>query len=139
MPKTPCMHIGVYTGFSLLATILALPVPDDGKNYEIGLPVIEKAGYHGTFDFVFMDADKSNCMNYHMRLIDLVKVCRLIGYDNTLWNGPVAVPTDTPMANYIRNNRDFVIELNSALAVDPMIEICMLSVGDGVTLCPHIS
>ncbi|WOH02289.1 hypothetical protein DCAR_0521678 [Daucus carota subsp. sativus] len=151
------MEIGVYTGYSLLATALALP--HDGKilamdinreNYEIGLPLIEKAGslirlilerekYHGSFDFVFVDADKNNYINYHKRLIDLVKVGGLIGYDNTLWNGSVTVPADTPMAQYIRNSRGFVIELNSALAVDPRIEICMLPVGDGVTLCRRIS
>ena len=95
--------------------------------------------YHGSFDFVFVDADKNNYINYHKRLIDLVKVGGLIGYDNTLWNGSVTVPADTPMAQYIRNSRGFVIELNSALAVDPRIEICMLPVGDGVTLCRRIS
>jgi len=36
---------------------------------------------HGTFDFVFVDADKDNYLNYHERLIKLVKVGGLIGYD----------------------------------------------------------
>ncbi|CAH9100363.1 unnamed protein product, partial [Cuscuta europaea] len=114
------MEIGVFTGYSLLATALA--IPHDGKilamdinreNYELGLPVIEKAGVahkidfrgepampildqlvqdptnHGTYDFVFVDADKDNYINYHKRLIELVKVGGLIGYDNTLWNGSV--------------------------------------------------
>ncbi|KAK8561304.1 hypothetical protein V6N13_149522 [Hibiscus sabdariffa] len=122
------MEIGVYTGYSLLATALALP--DDGKkNYELGLPVIQKAGVahkiefregpampvldkfvedeknHGSYDFIFVDADKDNYINYHERLIKLVKVGGLIGYDNTLWNG---------------------------------VEICMLPVGDGITLCRRI-
>ncbi|PIA46210.1 hypothetical protein AQUCO_01500020v1 [Aquilegia coerulea] len=164
------MEIGVFTGYSLLATALALP--EDGKilamdinreNYEIGLPVIEKAGvahkidfregpalpvldqmledgkYHGTYDFIFVDADKDNYINYHKRLLDLVKIGGLIGYDNTLWNGSVVAPADAPMRKYVRYYRDFVIELNKALAADPRIEICQLPVGDGITLCRRIS
>nr|AFK36713.1 unknown [Lotus japonicus] len=83
------IEIGVFTGYSLLSTALALP--EDGKilaldvsreYYELGLPIIEKAGVahkidfregpalpvldelledesnKGTFDFVFVDADK---------------------------------------------------------------------------------
>ncbi|XP_022015859.1 caffeoyl-CoA O-methyltransferase 1 [Helianthus annuus] len=163
------MEIGVFTGYSLLATALALP--DDGKilamdinreNYEMGLPIIEKAGvahkiefkegpampildemiadekYHGTFDFIFVDADKDNYINYHKRLIDLVKVGGLIGYDNTLWNGSVVSPPDAPMRKYVRYYRDFVLEFNKALSADARIEICMLPVGDGITLCRRI-
>ncbi|XP_039040808.1 caffeoyl-CoA O-methyltransferase-like [Hibiscus syriacus] len=188
------MEIGVYTGYSLLAT--ALVSPDDGnivflandwiyplktreispsfclfkilamdinrENYELGLPVIQKAGVahkidfkegpampvldelvqdeknHGSFDFIFVDADKDNYINYHKRLIELVKVGGLIGYDNTLWNGSVVAPPDAPLRKYVRYYRDFVLELNKALAVDPRIEICIIPVGDGITLCRRI-
>ncbi|EMS59880.1 Caffeoyl-CoA O-methyltransferase 2 [Triticum urartu] len=185
------MEIGVYTGYSLLATALA--IPDDGtvssltsplpdpplpihqetetgmkqilamdinrENYELGLPCIEKAGVahkidfregpalpvldalledeanHGTFDFVFVDADKDNYLNYHERLMKLVKLGGLLGYDNTLWNGSVVLPADAPMRKYIRYYRDFVLDLNKALAADQRVEICQLPVGDGITLC----
>ncbi|KAD3640910.1 hypothetical protein E3N88_30133 [Mikania micrantha] len=153
------MEIGVYTGYSLLSTALALP--DDGKilaldinreNYEIGLPIIEKAGvahkidfregpalpvldkmiedekFHGSFDFIFVDADKDNYLNYHKRLIDLVKIGGVIGYDNTLWNGSLVAPPDAPLRKYVRYYRDFVLELNKALAVDPRVEICQLPI-----------
>ncbi|XP_031094350.1 caffeoyl-CoA O-methyltransferase-like [Ipomoea triloba] len=163
------MEIGVYTGYSLLATALALP--HDGKilamdinreNYELGLPVIQKAGvahkiefkegpalpvldqmiqdgkYQGSYDFIFVDADKDNYLNYHKRLIDLVKVGGLIGYDNTLWNGSVVAPADAPLRKYVRYYRDFVLELNKELAADPRIEICQLPVGDGITLCRRV-
>ncbi|KAL9461371.1 hypothetical protein AB3S75_004381 [Citrus x aurantiifolia] len=163
------MEIGVFTGYSLLATALA--IPDDGKilalditkeHYEKGLPIIQKAGvahkidfregpalplldqliqdekYHGTFDFVFVDADKDNYINYHKRLIELVKVGGVIGYDNTLWGGSVVAAPDADLDEHILYLRDFVKELNKALAVDPRIEICQLSIADGVTLCRRI-
>ncbi|CAO2813938.1 unnamed protein product [Amaranthus hypochondriacus] len=164
------MEIGVYTGYSLLATALALP--DDGKilamdinreNFELGLPVMQKAGVahkidfregpalplldqlledpknHGSYDFIFVDADKDNYWNYHKRLIDLVKVGGLIGYDNTLWNGSVVAPPDAPMRKYVRYYRDFVLEFNKSIAADPRVEICQLPVGDGVTLCRRVN
>ncbi|KAH9663619.1 Caffeoyl-CoA O-methyltransferase 1 [Citrus sinensis] len=163
------MEIGVFTGYSLLATALA--IPDDGKilalditkeHYEKGLPIIQKAGvahkidfregpalplldqliqdekYHGTFDFVFVDADKNNYINYHKRLIELVKVGGVIGYDNTLWGGSVVAQPDADLDELILGWRDSVQELNKALAVDPRIEICQLSIADGVTLCRRI-
>ena len=43
-----------------------------------------------SFDFAYVDADKDNYMNYHERLMKLVKVGGLIVYDNTLWQGTVA-------------------------------------------------
>lgn len=86
-----------------------------------------------------MDADKDNYLNYHKRLIELVKVGGLIAYDNTLWKGSVVAPPDAPLRKYVRDYRDFVLELNKALAADPRIEICMLPVADGITLCRRIS
>ncbi|KNA14162.1 hypothetical protein SOVF_110060 [Spinacia oleracea] len=114
------LEIGVFTGYSLLTTALALP--DDGKviafdpdreAYEVGLPYIKKAGVEhkidfvqgpampflndmitngkeGIFDFAFVDADKENYIKYHEPLLKLVKVGGVIAYDNTLWFGSVA-------------------------------------------------
>ncbi|CAI0628445.1 unnamed protein product [Linum tenue] len=114
------IEIGVYTGYSLLAT--AISTPPDAKItaidpvrswYEIGLPFIIKAGIEdkidfiqsqalpildnlllvrkeGSFDFAFVDADKQNYGNYHERLMKLVKVGGVMVYDNTLWGGTVA-------------------------------------------------
>ncbi|CAI8583048.1 unnamed protein product [Vicia faba] len=164
------LEIGVFTGYSLLSTALALP--SDGKilaldvsreYYELGLPIIEKSGVvdkiefregpalpvldeliqdennNGAFDFVFVDADKDNYLNYHKRVIELVKVGGLIGYDNTLWSGSVAASSNAPMLDYIKRLRGYVIELNKYLAHDSRIEICQLPVGDGITLCRRIN
>ena len=99
----------------------ALPVLDQ---------MIEAGKYHGTFDFIFVDADY---FNYHERFIELVKVGGVFDYDNTLWNGSVVTPPDAPLRKY------FVLELNRASAADPRIEICQLPVGDGITPGRRIS
>lgn len=163
------MELGVYTGYSLLSTALALP--DDGKiiaidmnraNYELGAPVIERAGVshkidfreglilplldemlqeeknHGCFDFVFVDADKDNYTKYHERLLKLVRVGGVIGYDNTLWNGSLVAPEDAPFPKYIRHYRPFILELNRVLAADQRIEISQIPIGDGITLCRRV-
>ncbi|GKE07553.1 caffeoyl-CoA O-methyltransferase-like protein [Tanacetum coccineum] len=66
---------------------------------------------------------------YIGRLIDLAKVGRVIGYENTLWNGSLIAPSDAPLKKYVRYYKDFVLALNRALAVDPRAEICQLPVG----------
>ncbi|MCO5590639.1 hypothetical protein L7F22_044611 [Adiantum nelumboides] len=164
------IELGVYTGYSLLSTALALP--ENGKiiamdihrqNYGLGVPFMKKAGVHHKidfregqgitlleelmqdeknldfFDFVFVDADKDNYINYHERIMKLVKVQGLIGYDNTLWNGSVAAPDDAPFPKYVKYYKPFVLQLNQALAADPRIEISMVPVGDGITLCRRLA
>ncbi|PQP96709.1 caffeoyl-CoA O-methyltransferase [Prunus yedoensis var. nudiflora] len=139
------MEIGVYTGYSLLATALALP--QDGKilamdinreNYEQGLPIIQNVGVSHKIDF-----REGPALPVLDQMIEDGKYHGtfggVIGYDNTLWNGSVAAPPDAPLRKYVRFYRDFVLELNWDLAVDPRIEICQLPVGDGITLCRRIS
>ncbi|KAK6941415.1 Class I-like SAM-dependent O-methyltransferase [Dillenia turbinata] len=115
------IEVGVYAGYSFLLT--ALTIPDDGeiiaidinrRTYEIGLPIIIRAGVghkikffdpqalpvlgklleDGVSTFAFVDADKDNYKNYHERLIKLVKVGGILMYDNTLWGGTVAWPEE---------------------------------------------
>ncbi|KAL8053740.1 hypothetical protein ABFS82_05G096000 [Erythranthe guttata] len=162
------IEVGVFTGYSLLTTALALP--DDGKiiaidpdreAYETGLPFIQKAnmahkiqfiqsdafkvmeqlktnGEEGTFDFAFVDADKQNYIHYHEQLLKLVKVGGIIAYDNTLWSGTVAASDDDEMAEYLRRVRVDIMQLNSFLAADSRIELAQLSIGDGLTLCRRV-
>ncbi|GLJ31609.1 hypothetical protein SUGI_0634570 [Cryptomeria japonica] len=163
------LEIGVFTGYSLLCTALALPT--DGKvigidinrePYDLGRPIIESAGIAhkidfregpalpildefiqheemvGCFDFAFVDADKHNALNYHERLLRLVKIGGLICFDNSLWCGTVAGCVAT-LPEQVINATHYVIELNKALAADKRIEICQLPIGDGLTLCRRIS
>ncbi|KAL7240150.1 hypothetical protein ACSBR2_005925 [Camellia fascicularis] len=115
------MEIGVFTGYSLLTTALALP--HDGQEGKLKME----------FDFVFVDADKPNYINYHEQAIKLVKVGGVIAYDNTLYRGSVVSNEEVP--ERFRANQKPIIELNKHLASDPRIEIAQISIGDGVTLC----
>ncbi|KAG4391632.1 hypothetical protein GLYMA_05G223400v4 [Glycine max] len=115
------IEVGVFTGYSLLLT--ALTIPDDGKpsNKE-------------SFDFAFVDADKDNYWNYHERLLKLVKIGGLIIYDNTLWGGTVAWPEeDVPVPK--RKFRQATLAFNKAIADDSRVEISVVSIGDGFTIC----
>ncbi|KAL6180103.1 hypothetical protein ACLB2K_045981 [Fragaria x ananassa] len=162
------LELGVFTGYSLLTTALALPadgkitaIDPDKEAYEVGLPFIQKAGvehkidfFHsdafsvlndlitngkeeGSFDFVFVDADKDNYINYHELLLKLVKVGGIIAYDNTLWFGSVAEPEEM-VEKPLRPGRSHVIELNKFLAGDSRVELAFVSIGDGLSLCRRL-
>ncbi|KAG2410934.1 caffeoyl-CoA O-methyltransferase [Vigna angularis] len=159
------IEVGVFTGYSLLLTALTIPddgkiiaLDPDREAYEIGLPFIKKAGVEhkidfiqspalpvldklleddsnkDSFDFAFVDADKDNYWNYHERLLKLVKIGGLIIYDNTLWGGTVAWPEeDVPIPK--RKYRQAVVAFNKAIADDSRVEISVVSIGDGFTIC----
>ncbi|PRQ21171.1 putative flavonoid 3',5'-methyltransferase [Rosa chinensis] len=57
------LELGVFTGYSLLTTALALPadgkitaIDPDKEAYEVGLPFIQKAGVEHKIDFFHSDA-----------------------------------------------------------------------------------
>ncbi|XP_062198909.1 tricin synthase 1-like [Phragmites australis] len=165
------IEVGVFTGYSLLATALALP--DDGKivaidvsreSYDqIGSPVIERAGVahkidfrvglalpvldqlvaeegnKGKFDFAFVDADKVNFLNYHERLLRLVRVGGLIAYDNTLWGGSVAASPGEPLSEQDRALAALTRDFNAAIAADRRVHVCQLAIADGLTLCRRVA
>lgn len=109
------LDIGVFTGYSALAIALVLPLDGQiiacdideettniarhfwqkaGVSHKIDLrlaPALETldkliaAGESNTFDFAFIDADKSNYENYYERALWLVKSGGLIAIDNVLW------------------------------------------------------
>ncbi|RLM86835.1 hypothetical protein C2845_PM04G19450 [Panicum miliaceum] len=140
------IEVGVFTG-SWPSTLPA--------RARIGSPVIEKAGVahkvdsrvglalpvldqmvaeenKGAFDFAFVDADKVNFLNYHERLLQLVRVGGLIAYDNTLWGGSVVAIPDEPLAAATR-------EFNAAIAADRRVRVCQLAVANGLTLCRRVA
>lgn len=92
----------------------------------------------GTFDFAFVDADKENYVNYHERIIKLVKVGGLLVYDNTLWGGRVAWPEEE-VPPHAKPGREAAIEFNKTITKDSRVEFALTSIGDGLSICRRIA
>jgi len=82
----------------------------------------------GSFDFAFIDADKTGADHYYERCLVLLRAGGVIAVDNTLWSGAVA--------DAKRRDRDTLAlrRLNGKLRDDARVDACLLTVGDGVTL-----
>jgi predicted O-methyltransferase YrrM len=80
-----------------------------------------------TFDLVFIDADKENCVNYFGKVINLVRPGGLIITDNTLRRGEVIQPNPGPGAMGI-------IAYNKLVAGDSRVESLLIPVDDGITI-----
>ncbi|KAL4303865.1 hypothetical protein GQ457_10G017160 [Hibiscus cannabinus] len=91
----------------------------------------------GSFDFAFVDADKDNYLNYHERLLKLVKVGGLIVFDNTLWGGTVAQPEEA-IPRLRKETWRSIIEFNKSISTDQRVEISLAPLGDGITICRRI-
>ncbi|HWZ32463.1 MAG TPA: class I SAM-dependent methyltransferase [Bryobacteraceae bacterium] len=152
------LEVGVFTGYSSLAVALALPADgrivacdvneeytavarrywkEAGVEHKIDLhlrPALETLrellaeGRQSSFDFAFIDADKSNYEHYYESALELLRPGGLVMIDNVLWSGRVADPQENdPDTLAIR-------ALNKKLHADSRVTLSMLSIGDGVTL-----
>jgi len=152
------LEVGVFTGYSSLVTALALPPEGriialdvsaefteiaqrywhkanvaDKIDLRIG-PALETldeliaSGAQNTFDFAFIDADKTNYYAYYEKCLQLVHTGGLIAIDNVLWGGQV-------IDLEIQNTRTNAIrEFNEKLAQDERIFLSVLPIADGLTL-----
>ncbi len=152
------IEIGVYTGYSALSVALALPDDgriigcdineewtsiarrywrEAGVDGKIDLRLapalatldgLISSGQGNQFDFVFIDADKTNYANYFERALVLLRPGGLIGVDNVLWYGRVIDSSfDDPDTRAIR-------AFNEQLRSDDRVWLSMLPVRDGLTL-----
>jgi predicted O-methyltransferase YrrM len=152
------LELGVFTGYSALSVALALPPDgkliacdvneewtsmarrywqEAGVAHKIALriaPALETLdkllanGEAGSFDFVFIDADKENYANYYERSLELVRHGGLIVIDNVLWSGRVADPNEQDMDTVA------IRRFNTKLHFDERIALSMLPLADGLTL-----
>ena len=151
-----CLEIGTFTGYSALA--VALAIPENGRIVccdiseewtAIGRSFWQKAGVDRkidlrigpalrtldelrketrNFDFVFIDADKTNYANYYEACLPMLRPGGILAVDNTLWSGWVA--------DRGHHDDDTVAlrKFNDKLHSDDRVEIALLPLGDGVTL-----
>ncbi|MGH7001108.1 MAG: class I SAM-dependent methyltransferase [Stellaceae bacterium] len=86
------------------------------------------SGGAGTFDYVFIDADKENYDAYYEQSLGLVRQGGLIVFDNMLWGGAVA--------DGRKRDADTLAlkAINAKLHNDRRIDLSLLYIGDGVTL-----
>lgn len=152
------LEIGVFTGYSSLAIALVLPndgklvACDTSEEYtniarkywqeakiahKIDLqiaPAIETLdklidnGEGETFDFAFIDADKSNYDLYYEKSLQLVRKGGIIAIDNVLWDGQVAD------FNIQDNRTKKIRELNIKIHQDSRVNLSLVPIGDGLTL-----
>jgi len=152
------LEIGTFTGMSALAVARALPEDgqlvccdlseewtavarrhwaEAGLSAKVDLrlgPAHETLagllgqGQAGSFDFAFIDADKTGYDTYYEDCLRLVRPGGLIVLDNMLWSGAVVDPdAQDPDSVALR-------ALNMKIRDDSRVEACLLSVGDGVLL-----
>lgn len=145
------LEIGTFSGYSALSMAEALP--GDGElitcelneryediarsffdrsdhGHKISLkmgPALETIDkLKGTFDFVFLDADKVNYINYYKKVLPIINSGGLIVIDNVLWSGDVLEPSDEKSKT--------IDKLNNIIKEDSRVEQVMLTVRDGLTL-----
>jgi predicted O-methyltransferase YrrM len=85
-------------------------------------------GESDTFDFAFIDADKSNYDTYYEYALKLVRRNGLIAVDNTLWSGKVIDPTDQTADTLA------IRALNEKIHGDDRVDATLLPIADGLTL-----
>ena len=152
------IEIGVFTGYSALSVALALPEDGEliacdvneewtavarrywalaGVDSKIRLRLAPAGetldallaeGRAGEFDLAFIDADKVSYERYFEGCLALLRPGGLVLIDNVLWSGAVIDPEDCS------EDTRAIRSLNAKLGDDPRVEICMLPIGDGLTL-----
>jgi caffeoyl-CoA O-methyltransferase len=152
------IEVGVFTGYSSTCVAMALPADgrivacdisekwtqiarrywrEAGVEEKIDLRLapasdtldaLLREGQAGSFDFAFIDADKTGYARYYDRCFELLRPGGLIAVDNTLWYARVIDET-------VQDEDTVALRaFNRKLAADTRIDLVLLPVGDGLTL-----
>ena len=153
-----CLEVGTFTGYSALVVASALPedgrivccdVSDEwtsiARRYwaEAGvdrkidlrlgpagdtLAALLRSGGPESFDFAFIDADKSAYDGYYEACLQLVRPGGVIAIDNVLWSGKVVDDTVSD------GDTTALRALNEKIGQDRRVVACLLTVRDGIML-----
>jgi predicted O-methyltransferase YrrM len=152
------LELGTFTGYSALAMSLALPEDgqlitcdlskewtkkthafwqEAQQDHKISLrlgPALDtlhsliNEGWEQKFDFIFIDADKTNYLNYYELALKLISPNGLIAIDNVLWDGQVLDPND------VSGQTREIKKLNDLIKNDKRVFVSMLAIADGLFL-----
>jgi predicted O-methyltransferase YrrM len=148
------LEIGTFAGYSALCMAEGLAEGALLHTYEIddeledftrpwieGSPYGDKVCFHignaleevpqlgEVFDFVFMDGDKRQYMEYYEMILQHTSSGALILADNTLWDGHVVDKA------YLNDRQTVAInEFNAFVAADKRVEKLILPLRDGLTM-----
>ena len=150
------IEVGTFTGYSSLCIARALPAKGRllcldaneewtavarkywakaGLQHRIELrpgpaiPTLRKLEPRLTFDFAFIDANKTEYDAYYELILPRIRRNGLILFDNMLWGGRLG-------AGAVKQANGRAIDaLNHKLAADSRIEAALLPVADGIQLC----
>jgi caffeoyl-CoA O-methyltransferase len=145
------LEIGMFTGYSAL--MMAEGLPDDGRLITCDInPQAEAIARryfaesgHGhkievrmgpaldtiktltePLDMAFIDADKTNYVNYYDAVMERLRPGGLVVADNVLWSGEVVDPQD--------DAGRAIVAFNRRVEEDPRVENVCLTVRDGIML-----
>ena len=147
------LEFGTYSGYSSISMAAALPPGGhidtceiEEEHAAVAQRYIDEAGFsdkitihlgpavetverlEGEFDFVFIDADKQNYVNYYEAVVPRLSQGGLIAADNTLWSGRVLDESDDSEGTLA------IRAFNEHVRNDDRVVSVMLTIRDGVTL-----
>ena len=147
------LELGTFTGYSSISMALALPPGGriitcdvneqtnavarryaaeagvlDRIEYRLGPALETVAQLEGQFDIVFIDADKTNYVNYYEATLPLLADDGLMLVDNALSSGDVVDAANA------RESTQAIHALNERIHDDERVENVLLTVRDGINL-----
>ena len=152
------IEVGTFTGYSSI--VMALAMPPEGRliacdvseeytrmarkfwqkagveqkvqlilgNAKESLRQLLEADEQEAFDLAFIDADKTAYTDYYECCLQLLRPGGLVLVDNVLWGGQVADSSNHDV------DTEALRTFNATLSSDQRIDLCMVPIGDGLTV-----